>query len=231
MLTTMNPQIHLVDDEDAVRDALGFLLQANGFAVRCYANGREFLDALKETQGRSQVSLTPSGGATRSGGSGGAVSIEPLQGCVLLDVRMEPLSGLQVHDEMLVLGIPNPVLFLSGHGDIGMAVDALKKGAFDFIEKPCTDQALLERVGHALRVEAARHVRNAQEAVRHARLASLSEREREVMLRVAAGKLNKVIADELGVAIRTVEVHRARVYSKLGVRSSAEVATILAQGQ
>jgi two-component system response regulator DctR len=109
-----------------------------------------------------------------------------------------------------------------------MAVDALKKGAFDFVEKPFSDHALVERVQRALGVEAAQQASSAQGDERQARLASLSEREREVMQRVAAGKLNKVIADELNVSMRTVEVHRARVYAKLGVRSAAEVATLLA---
>ena len=109
-----------------------------------------------------------------------------------------------------------------------MAVDALKKGAFDFVEKPFSDQALVDRVRSALRIEAAQQASAAAADESDARLASLSEREREVMLRVAAGKLNKVIADELHISVRTVEVHRARVFAKLRVRSAAEVATLLA---
>jgi two-component system response regulator DctR len=145
-----------------------------------------------------------------------------------LDVRMEPMSGLRVHDELVARGVRNPVLFLSGHGDIPMAVEALKKGAFDFLEKPYSDNALADRLEQALAVEAAMHQEDAQAAERRARLESLTDREHEVMLRVAAGKLNKVIADELHVSVRTVEVHRARVYAKLGVRSAAEVATLIA---
>jgi two-component system response regulator DctR len=198
------PTVHLVDDEAAVRDALAFLFSAHGLAVQTYDGGPALLDRL---------------------GSG-----TPLRGCIVLDVRMEPMSGLQVHDALVERGIGLPVLFLSGHGDIPMAVDALKKGAFDFLEKPFSDSALVERVLRALRVEAAQQASSARGDEREARLASLSEREREVMLRVAAGKLNKVIADELCVSMRTVEVHRARVYAKLGLRSAAEVATLLAQG-
>jgi two-component system response regulator DctR len=134
-----------------------------------------------------------------------------------------------VHDEIVRRAWRNPVLFLTGHGDIPMAVDALKKGAFDFLEKPYGDNQLADRIEKALAVEAAMHESGTQEADREARLASLTTREREVMERVAAGKLNKVIADELHVAVRTVEVHRARVYAKLGVRSAAEVATLLAR--
>ncbi|MBY0237060.1 MAG: LuxR C-terminal-related transcriptional regulator, partial [Burkholderiaceae bacterium] len=135
-----------------------------------------------------------------------------------------------LHDELLARRLRNPVLFLTGHGDIPMVVDALKKGAFDFLEKPYSDNALADRLEQALAVAAAMQADGAQAAERQARLASLTEREREVMLLVAAGKLNKVVADELGVSVRTVEVHRARVFSKLGVRSAAEVATLLALG-
>lgn len=198
----VEPAVHLVDDEAPVRDALAFLFHAHGLAWRTYASGPEFLAASDAA---------------------------PLRGCIVLDVRMEPMSGLQVHDALLARGVALPVLFLSGHGDIPMAVDALKKGAFDFIEKPFGDAALVERVQRALRLEASQHVARSDGERIAARLASLTEREQEVMQRVAAGRLNKVIADDLGIAVRTVEVHRARVYAKLGVRSAAEVATLLAQ--
>lgn len=198
------PMVHLVDDEAAVRDALTFLFQSHGLAVRAYASGPEFLASVDAGAGT-------------------------VAGCVLLDVRMEPLSGLQVHDALVDRGNGVPVLFLTGHGDIPMAVEALKKGAFDFVEKPSGDVALVERVQRALAVDAARQAADSREEETAARLASLSEREREVMHRVAAGKLNKVIADELCISVRTVEVHRARVFGKLGVRSAAEVATLLAR--
>lgn len=197
------PAVHLVDDEAAVRDAMRFLLHTHGLPAHTYASGPEFLAALETA---------------------------PLRGCIVLDVRMEPLSGLQVHDELVARGIALPVLFLSGHGDIPMAVDALQKGAFDFVEKPFSDDALVKRVQRALRLEARQHEARSDDEHQSARLASLTEREREVMQRVAAGRLNKLIADELGIAVRTVEVHRARVFAKLGVRSAAEVATLLARG-
>jgi two-component system response regulator DctR len=196
--------VWLADDEEPVRDALGFLLGSRGLAVNTFADGPSLLAAL-EAAGK------------------------PVRGVILLDIRMEPMSGLLVHDEIARRGHRNPVLFLTGHGDIPMAVDALKKGAFDFLEKPYGDNQLADRIESALAVEAAMHESGTQEAHREARLASLTAREREVMERVAAGKLNKVIADELHVAVRTVEVHRARVYAKLGVRSAAEVATLLAR--
>lgn len=196
------PAVHLVDDEAPVRDALAFLLRSHGLVVRAYAGGSELL---------------------------AAAACHALRGCIVLDVRMEPMSGLQVHDELLARGIALPVIFLSGHGDIPMAVDALQKGALDFIEKPFSGEALVKRVQRALTLEAADHALGAQRNRDQERLQSLTEREYTVMQLVAAGKLNKVIADELCISVRTVEVHRARVFGKLGVRSSAEVATLLAR--
>jgi two-component system, LuxR family, response regulator DctR len=193
--------VYLVDDEAPVRDALAFLFTSHGLAVQAFDGGQALLAALDAA---------------------------PLAGCILLDVRMEPMSGLQVQDELAARGVRLPVIFLTGHGDVPMAVDALKKGAFDFVEKPFSGDALVERVQRALRVAEAQQASRAVGDERGARLASLTEREREVMQRVAAGKLNKVIADELNVSMRTVEVHRARVFAKLGVRSAAEVATLLA---
>ena len=195
--------VYLLDDEAPVLDALGFMLSSRGLEVRPHASGPELL---------STVDATP----------------RPLTGVFLLDIRMEPMSGLRVHEELMARRLRNPVLFLSGHGDIPMAVEALKRGAFDFLEKPYSDNALADRVEQALAVDAAMHQHDTRQDERQARLDSLTEREREVMQRVAAGKLNKVIADELHVSVRTVEVHRARVYAKLGVRSAAEVATLLA---
>jgi two-component system response regulator DctR len=195
--------VYLLDDEAPVLDALGFMLSSRGLDVRPHASGPELL---------ATVDATP----------------RPLTGVFLLDIRMEPMSGLRVHEELMARRLRNPVLFLSGHGDIPMAVEALKRGAFDFLEKPYSDNALADRVEQALAVDAAMHQLDTRQGERQARLDSLTEREREVMQRVAAGKLNKVIADELHVSVRTVEVHRARVYAKLGVRSAAEVATLLA---
>lgn len=194
------PAVHLVDDEAPVRDALGFLLQSHGMKVCAYASGPEFLAAYVASS---------------------------LRGCIVLDVRMEPMSGLQLQDELLALRATLPILFLSGHGDIPMAVTALHKGAFDFLEKPFSGDALVQRVERALAVEAQNFAQHGEAQRDRSRLASLTEREQAVMLLVAAGKLNKVIADELCVSVRTVEVHRARVFAKLGVRSSAEVASLL----
>jgi two-component system response regulator DctR len=195
--------VYLVDDDPVVRDALSFLLGSRGLGVLTFDGGAALLDHL-------------------------AASANPPRGVLLLDVRMEPMSGLQLHEALIAQGIRNPVLFLSGHGDIPMVVEALKKGAFDFLEKPYSDNTLVDKVEQAMAVDTAMRAQDARAQEHQARLNSLSDREREVMLRVAAGKLNKVIADELHVAVRTVEVHRARVFAKLGVKSAAELAGWLA---
>jgi len=192
--------VHVVDDEPAVRDAVAFLLEMNGMQVMRYASGPDLLASL---------------------------DAGPLRGCLLLDVRMDPMSGLQLHDELRARGVTLPVLFLSGHGDIPMAVQAVQKGALDFLVKPLDAPALLACVERALRMEADDHAAAGEAGHLRQRFSGLTEREREVMERVAAGKLNKVVADELGIAVRTVEVHRSRVLAKLGVRSAAELATLL----
>jgi len=207
--------VYLVDDEAVVRDALAFLLSSRGLSVQTFESGPALLDALGKQ--RQQPGHQP-----------GHHQARPVRGVFVLDVRMPQMSGLQLHEALLELGLRNPVLFLSGHGDIPMVVEALKKGAFDFLEKPYSDNTLADRIAQALAVEAASVADNAAALERQARLDSLSEREREVMQRVAAGKLNKVIGDELHIAVRTVEVHRARVFAKLGVKSAAELAGWLA---
>lgn len=196
-----SPCVHLVDDEAPVRDALTFLLRSHGMAVSSYASGPEFLTYLTQ---------------------------QPVRGCIVLDVRMEPLSGLQVFDELLLRKVSLPVLFLSGHGDIPMVVDSLQKGAVDFLEKPFSGDHLVQRVQRALGLEAEHHAATAARAHTLRCLRALTSRERAVMRLVAAGKLNKVIADELCIAVRTVEAHRSRVFEKLKLRSAAELATLLA---
>ncbi|MFG6448812.1 response regulator transcription factor [Roseateles sp. BYS180W] len=206
----MNPSdagsgcVFVVDDDPDIRDALDFLLSSRGLAVRTFAAAAELLQWLD------------------------AQSAAP-QGVFLLDIRMSPMNGNELHEALLQRGLRNPVLFLTGHGDIPMAVAALQRGAFDFMEKPCSDNALVDKLIRALRVDAARHATDAQAAERSARFASLTEREREVMPLVARGLLNKQIADALHVSVRTVEVHRARVFGKLGLHSAAELATLLSQ--
>jgi two-component system response regulator DctR len=194
--------VTLVDDEPGVRDAIGFLLGSRGLQVNSHASATALL-----------ASLDQSG---------------PVRGVFLLDVRMEGMTGMQLHEELIARGVRNPVLFLTGHGDVPMVVKALKRGAFNFLEKPYSDNALVDDIEQALTVEAAMHAEGERDAERKARMESLTEREREVMRLVTAGKLNKLIADEMGISMRTVEVYRARVFAKLGIRSAAELATEVA---
>jgi len=202
----MNPMtVFLVDDEPAVRAALSFLLRSRGLSVLDFASGEALLAQLDAWDGQAPP------------------------GCFVLDVRMEGMGGPALHETLIARGLRHPVLFLSGHGDIPMVVEALKRGAFDFLEKPYSDNALVDRIEQALSVAAAMQQHAARDAEVHARLASLTPRERDVMRLVAAGRLNKQIAAELSLAMRTVEVYRARVFAKLELRSSAELGALLAQ--
>lgn len=198
--------LHIVDDEDVIRDALEWLAQSRGLAARGYAGGQAFLDALGAHPGAGVAS-----------GAEGE--------CVLLDVRMPGMNGVAVFDQLVARGLLArlPVIFLTGHGDVPMAVDSLKRGAFDFFEKPFNDNQLMDRVEEAL--EASRQAAAAH-AVR-ARLATLSAREREVLDLILAGNMNKVVADKLGISMRTVEVHRAHIFDKMQVKTAVELAGLL----
>ncbi len=194
---TMNrcPVVHVVDDDDALRDSLRWLLEGHGFEVKTHASATTFLEA---------PALQP-----------GSV--------LLLDVRMPGITGLQLQDELSVRGIHCPIIFITGHGDVPMAVEAVKKGAFDFLEKPFNDEQLVALIRRAADQDAARQGAAAKRSAGDARLQTLTAREREVLERVVAGKLNKSIADELGISIKTVEVHRARVMEKMQAKSLAEL--------
>jgi two-component system response regulator DctR len=198
--------LHIVDDEDVIRDALEWLAQSRGLAARGHAGGQAFLDALGEHAGDA--------------GDGGAVG-----DCVLLDVRMPGMNGIAVFDQLVARGLLArlPVIFLTGHGDVPMAVDSLKRGAFDFFEKPFNDNQLMDRIEEAM---AASRKAAAASAV-HARLATLSAREREVLDLILAGNMNKVVADKLGISMRTVEVHRAHIFDKMQVKTAVELAGLL----
>lgn len=196
--------VHVVDDEPVVRDALAWLLRSRRLYARQHESGDAFLSALA-----------------------GLSTTEPA--CVLLDVRMPGTSGLAVFDQLLAAGRLHalPVLFLTGHGEVSTAVDAVKRGAFDFIEKPFADNQLVERVHSALESSVAWLDRQADRQVVQSRLGELTERELEVLRCVVAGLANKQIADQLAISVRTVEVHRARVFDKMGVRSAVELANLL----
>jgi len=192
--------LHIIDDEEVVRDALLWLAQSRGIAARAYSYAQAFLDELDE----------------RFAEDGD---------CLLLDVRMPGISGIGLFDLLSSRQLTQrlPVIFLTGHGDVPMAVDALKRGAFDFFEKPFNDNKLMDRVQEALASsrEAAEKAKVAE------RLAALSPREREVLDLILQGKLNKVVADELGISMRTVEVHRANIFDKMQVKTAVELAGLL----
>jgi two-component system response regulator DctR len=197
----MNPvAIHIVDDDPDVRDGLAWLFDSRGFVAATWDGGAAFLDAARAVQGHW----------------GHAV--------VLMDVRMEPLSGLVTFERLKTLGCPWPVLFLTGNGDVGMAVAAVKNGAWDFLEKPFQDNVLVNRVEQAL--AAAHEVDSADQEAQRLRqaLVSLSPREREVLDELIRGNYNKTIADHLGITPRTVEFHRANIFEKMGVVSAIDLA-------
>jgi len=194
-----SPVTHIVDDDPAVRDALQWLLKSRGVQSQTWASAEEFLSA----------------------------DSRELCGCLLLDVRMPGMSGIELFDRLRGIGCHLPVIFLTGHGDVPMAVQALKDGAFDFIEKPYDDNALVDKVLAAIGHDAKRCAHaNAIRALRQ-KLEQLTQREQEVMQMILAGKLNKVIADDLGIAMRTVEVHRSHIFEKMQVRSAVELSQLL----
>lgn len=197
---TRSPIVHVVDDDAELRKALAFLLASRGLAATLYDSGEAFLSAWSPG----------------------------LRGCVLTDVRMGGISGLELFDRLSALGSQLPCIVLTGHGDVPMAVEALKKGVTDFVEKPFDGNALVDKLVAAIAKDAAAAEEAAQRQSIADRLGTLSEREQEVMRRLLAGKLNKVIADELGIAMRTVEVHRARIFEKMGVKSAVELSALIA---
>ncbi len=187
--------VFVVDDDDAVRGSLRMLLNSVGLKSALFPSAAAFLAGV-------------------SGGQGG---------CVLLDIRMPGMSGLQLFEQMCAKGMRLPVIFITGHGDVPMAVRAIKKGAFDFLQKPFNDQDLLDRVQAALGEDIARRNSDVEQQSLRERRDRLTPREREIMERVVAGQANKVIAIELGLSERTVELHRAHVMEKMEVRSLAEL--------
>lgn len=197
--------IYVVDDDDALRDSLVWLLEGESMRVRAFATAEAFLAAVNPR--------------------------EP--GAVLLDVRMPGMNGMELHDTLISRGFALPVVFITGHGDVPMAVEAVKKGAFDFIEKPFEDRKLIEVIKRAALKATSAAQEQQDKASIERRMHSLSTREREVMDLVVQGKLNKTIADVLGISIKTVEAHRARVMEKMNANSLAELVqlTLKIRGQ
>jgi two-component system response regulator FixJ len=187
--------VHVIDDDDAVRDSLAFLLETADLSVRTYASAVEFLDAVP--------TMT--------------------HGCIVTDVRMPEMSGVDLARRLKALGVPDPVIVITGHADVPLAVEAMKAGVADFIEKPFDDEVILSAIRTALE-RGGKDIEGAAERARIAeRIAALSGREHEVLEGLVAGHANKVIAYDLGISARTVEVYRANVMTKMGASSLSEL--------
>lgn len=191
--------VFIVDDDEVVARSLRWLIESVGLPVITFASAQAFLDNYRPEQ----------------------------PGCLVLDVRMPGMSGIELHEQLNARRWKIPVLFITGHGDVQIAVRAIKAGAFDFVEKPFNDQDMLDRIQHALAKDAEQRRIDAERLALLKRLDSLTQREREVMTRVVDGLPNKLIADQLGLSIKTVEVHRARVMEKTGARSISDLVKLV----
>lgn len=195
------PTAYVVDDDESIRTLWRWLMESNGIAVRTFSTAAEFIESFS---------------------SGGA-------GCLVLDLRLPGMSGLELQEYLNSRGIEIPIVFVTGHGDVPAAVSALKGGAVDFIQKPFSHREVLSIIQKAFQRDAENRERRARRSRSAGRLASLTEREREVLQRIIAGKPNKVIASELDISVKTVEFHRAKVMEKAGVDSVAELVQVAMQ--
>ncbi len=194
-----NPVVMVVDDDAGVRNAMRILLKSVGLESMLFASAQEFLDGYQPSQA----------------------------GCLLLDIRMPGMSGLELQQQLNLRGAVIPVIFMTGHGDIPMAVEAMQHGAFDFLQKPFRDQDLLDRIQKAIAKDAELRASLGEHERIRSHLDSLTPREREVLDLMTLGKQNKSIAQDLGVSPRTVEIHRARVMEKMNAQSVAELVRMM----
>ena len=189
------PVVHVIDDDDSARHSLEFLIDCAGISVRAYASAREFLEAVPELQ----------------------------HGCIITDVRMPEMNGIELIARLKELDVSDPVIVITGHADVPMAIQAMKQGVHDFIEKPFSDEAILGAIRSAMSQASDRLEKQAQRDEVKARMETLSQREREVLGGLVEGHANKVIAFDLDISARTVEVYRANVMSKMKARSLSEL--------
>jgi FixJ family two-component response regulator len=196
-MNTPNPSstVFIVDDDEAVRDSLRWLLEANGYRVRAYVSAESFLEDYDPNQ----------------------------VGVLIADVRMPGMSGLELQEQLIARKAPLPIVFITGHGDVPMAVTTMKKGAIDFLEKPFNESDLREIVARMLEQATQRVSKFQAQRDHEAMLARLTAREQQVLERIVAGRLNKQIADDLGISIKTVEAHRANIMEKLEVTTVADL--------
>jgi len=193
--TNQQSTVYIVDDDQAIRHAMEMLMRSVGLDYEIFHSGNDFL--ASHTNDRA--------------------------GCLVLDIRMPGLGGLELQDKLNEMGSTLPIIFITGHGDVPMAVEAMQKGAIDFIQKPFRDQELLDRIGEAVKADLERRTAREEQHTVRGRIKNLTNREREVLDLVVTGKPNKVIAYELGVSQRTVEIHRARVMEKMEAKSLADL--------
>lgn len=191
--------VYVVDDDEAVRDSIRWLLEASDYKVELYDSGESFI-----------AKYDPN-----------AIAV------LLLDVRMNGMSGLEVQEHLIARRADLPIIFITGHGDVPMAVNALKKGAVDFIEKPFDQAALKTQVERMLQEARERRVKNERQSLNEALLAKLTPREQQVLERIVAGRLNKQIADDLGISIKTVEAHRASIMDKTNSGTVADLMRVV----
>ena len=212
------PMVYLVDDEDVVRDALAWLLRSRRLLSEAYPSAEAFETMLATRTAATAAKAPPDWPDAPS--------------CLLLDMRMPGMSGLALFERLAERGLLSalPVIFLTGHGDVATAVATVKSGAFDFVEKPFSDNLLVDRVEQALALSGQAIQRRLARKHTERCLAELTERERDVMRLVIDGKPNKLIADALNISVRTVEVHRARVFEKMDVASAVALANLLRGG-
>jgi two-component system response regulator FixJ len=190
--------VFIVDDDESIRKSMCFLMKSAGLHAQSYGNANAFLDCYRSD----------------------------LSGCLVVDIRMPGMSGLELQRELNRQGSRLPLIIVTGHGDIAMAVQAMKEGAVDFIEKPFDDEVMLNRIQECLKSYAQSQEEQQKATQWSSRVAALTPREKEVMTMLAEGKANKVIANELGISSRTIEAHRARIMEKLEVGSLADIVRI-----
>jgi two-component system, LuxR family, response regulator DctR len=210
MYSPQDSTVYIVDDDVSVREGMAWLLRTRRLLSESFDSAEAFAAMLEQVteQGAKPVAQV---------------------GCILLDVRMPGMSGLALFEQLLANGVAKawPVIFLTGHADVPTAVDSVKRGAFDFCEKPFSDNALVDRIEQALNLSHERLTASQQQSLLQSQLAELTDRERDVMRLVVEGLPNKLIADQLDISVRTVEVHRARVFDKMQVKSAVELANLL----
>jgi two-component system response regulator FixJ len=198
-----SPIVHVIDDDAAVLDSIGMLLDSIGLSNICYTDAQVFLDALSEEK------------------------FEKHNGCILLDIRMPLISGIECQYKLEQMGCSMPIIFVTGHGDVPTAVEAMKHGAAEFIQKPFREQVLIDAIQKALQGNLKDQKRREKIKKSQLKLASLTKRETQILEAVVSGKANKVIAVEINLSQRTVEIHRAHVMEKMGVKSLAELVKVV----